>query len=265
MDLSSTETWVDFAVALISVAAVIIGLVTVRKMLKEESRSISQKSPILPEVPEKENPEKMAPSAKKETISEKLQREMHLETVAAKIEKKRTPSPALSAEPKVIPIPPPPVYRDKKSISDKLFGRFRRKVTAQTGKSHIITTSEVLTKPPKEHIPPRLKGEQLSLVSPNKLLFRLKNEGHKLIYKKIQTGPNNELNVTYEPPVRRMNLMLEEYDQGEIITFSLTGSNVISQTYHFIIHYGDMAGNFYTQQIGGLGREFPIVDAPVKA
>ncbi|MDX2245380.1 MAG: hypothetical protein SF052_01285 [Bacteroidia bacterium] len=202
MDLSSTESWFDLTVAAVSIIAVLVGAVTLRKMLREETQTVLQ------------------PAAPKET-----------------------PGP---------------------NISDRVRSRFKRKITTQTGRSPIITTTEVLTKPPKQHIPPRLKGDQLTLESPSKLLFRLKNEGHKLIYKKIQTGPNNELNIVYEPPQRRMNLMLEEYDQNEILTFSLTGTNVISQTYHFIIHYGDMAGNFYTQQIAGLGREFPIVEAPVK-
>lgn len=238
MDFASAENWFDITVALVSIVAVIIGVVTIRKMLKEESLSVKQ-SLVQPEISLPESSVSARPKPVVEAIGEK-------------------------SPPKVTPAVAPK-RREKRGISDMFYNRFRRKISTQTGKSLIISTDEVLTKPPKQHIPPRLKGEQLTLDSPNRLLFRLKNEGHKLIYKKIQAGPNNELNITYEPPQRRINMMLEEYDQGEIITFSLTGTNVISQTYHFTIYYGDMTGNFYTQQIGGLGKEFPIVDAPVKA
>ncbi|MEZ4772671.1 MAG: hypothetical protein R3D00_05755 [Bacteroidia bacterium] len=262
MDFSSTESWFDITVAVVSVAAVIIGLVTIRKMLKEESLSLKQPL-VQPEITLPESPGYSRTKSVIETIEEKNKKENPPETTASRLKKSETAPSPVKASPKIIAIPEPR-NREKQGISDIFFNRFRRKISTQTGKSLIITTDEVLTKPPKHHVPPRLKGDQLTLESPNKLLFRLKNEGHKLIYKKIQAGPNNELNITYEPPQRRINMLLEEYDQGEIISFSLTGTNVISQTYHFTIHYGDMNGNYYTQQIGGLGREFPIVDAPVK-
>lgn len=291
MDFSSVETWFDLTVALVSIVAVVIGIVTVRRMLKEEA---AMKQQLSADTGTAQKTWESNGSVRKKPVIEKVKETASLqrETVAGKFMTRNnedqsrttvnnfvsTPENAPEASipvvtPERVTSPAPRKNRpsaDKKEkqdpgFVDKLRSRFQRKIkSVNNHKGHVITTDEILTKPPKEHIPPLLQAERLNLEAANKLVLRLKNKGHKLIYKKIQLGANNELNVVYEPPTRRMNLMLEEYDQGETLTFTLTGTNVISQTYQFTIYYGDMEGNNYIQQIAGMGREYPIVDQRVK-
>lgn len=111
---------------------------------------------------------------------------------------------------------------------------------------------------------PELIPEQLTLRSPQSINLKLKVKGNKLLYKKIRQGSYNELKINYQPSLGKKTAKIGEYPTGNTISFSIDGENVISKTYQFTIFFGDQAGNTYSQQIAGLGKEYPIVDKPQK-
>jgi hypothetical protein len=109
---------------------------------------------------------------------------------------------------------------------------------------------------------PRLVAEQLSLDTPHSLSLKLKVAGEKLIYKKLKTNEHNELNIAYQTPQREIHASIEEFSDGETVSFTLAGKGIIAKTYHFTVYYGDSEGNLYTQQIAGMGKEYPIIEPP---
>lgn len=111
---------------------------------------------------------------------------------------------------------------------------------------------------------PELIPEKLTLRSPESINLVLKVKGNKLIYRKISQGSYNELKIKYQPTLNKSEVRKNEYPTGNSLVFSINGDKVITKTYQFTIFYGDMAGNVFSQQVAGLGREYPIVDKPVK-
>ena len=104
---------------------------------------------------------------------------------------------------------------------------------------------------------------QLRLESASRLLLTLKNEGGKVIYRRVSVGPNNEVTVTHVLAAQPLNSLLPEYPTGSEIHFHLDADNVIGRTFQFTLYYGDLQGNLYRQDVSGLGKEYPIVDPVV--
>lgn len=119
--------------------------------------------------------------------------------------------------------------------------------------------------PKKQILPaPELIAEKLTLRSPESINLTLKVKGNKLVYRKLSHGSYNELRINHQPTLNRNEARRNEYPTGNSLTFSINGENVISKTYQFTIYFGDMAGNVFSQQVAGLGKEYPIVDKPQK-
>jgi len=113
---------------------------------------------------------------------------------------------------------------------------------------------------------PELIPEKLTLRSAASINLMLKVKGNKLVYRKIRQGSYNELKIQYhpQPGANKADTKKNEYPTGNSLVFSINGENVTSKTYQFTVYYGDTKGNIYSQQIAGLGKEFPIVDQPQK-
>lgn len=126
----------------------------------------------------------------------------------------------------------------------------------------ILTTERRILKPPKQIVPPKLMAKGLKLQTPQTLLLTLRNDGYTLFYQRFETGPNNELNICYEPPESSVKLIMDEYQQGDYLAFSMSGTHVISQTFQFFIVYGDMEGYLYRQEIAGIGKDYPLLGTP---
>ena len=235
------ETWIDLLVVLIAVVAVIVGAVTIARMFKQEDVKETASSDSKPVAKKKPQTKQKAINQKPsqpvfDKITKEVKKNSLQETVVEKLEK---------------PFVPQPVKKEKVTSQP---------VNGKISKTTMPSNRTVDT----NYSPPKLDAIQLSLDSPEKLLLKLKNMGDKLIYKKIKTGDHNELDIRYEPPARQVHKMREEFPSQSIMTFSLSGSSIISKTYQFTIYYGDMAGNLYTQIIAGMGKEYPIVDVPRK-
>ena len=242
MDFTTTETWIDLLVIVIAFVAVIVGIITGIKMFKQED-SVKEEEPSL-----KSSVQKPV-SLKKEESS--LQEEK--EKVSKKVQEQ-----VIEKEISLV-----------NSASQKSFNHIQEKdtqpvnpvvssTTRQTSPGHHFSSSPESIKPPK------LEADQLSLDTPNTLLLKLRNAGNRLIYKKIKTNDHNQLDIQYQAPDRKVNKMIEEFPSGSTMTFSLSGQGIIAKTYHFTIYFGDDEGNLYTQQVAGMGKEYPIVDVPRK-
>ncbi|MEM6803901.1 MAG: hypothetical protein AAF696_21020, partial [Bacteroidota bacterium] len=109
---------------------------------------------------------------------------------------------------------------------------------------------------------PELIPEQLTLRSPKSINLKLKVKGNKLFYKSLSQGSYNELKINYQPAIGKLSSKQDEYPTGNSVIFSINGENVISKTYQFTVYFRDASGNIYSQQIAGLGREYPIIDKP---
>ncbi|MEO0468850.1 MAG: hypothetical protein AAF206_04450 [Bacteroidota bacterium] len=110
---------------------------------------------------------------------------------------------------------------------------------------------------------PFLKPDRLILVAPNVLSLTLTNKGGDLVFEKIKPGPNNELQITFEPLNGRSDGK-SIMSPGSNLNISIKGEQVIYKTYQFVIEYRDLKGQMYRQQIAGMGKEYPIVDEAVK-
>ena len=109
---------------------------------------------------------------------------------------------------------------------------------------------------------PELIPEQLTLKSPKSINLKLKVKGNKLFYKKLSQGSYNELKINYQPALAKLGAKQHEYPTGNSVVFLINGENATSKTYQFTVYFSDAAGNLYSQQIAGLGREYPIIDKP---
>ena len=110
---------------------------------------------------------------------------------------------------------------------------------------------------------PFLKPDRLILVAPNVLSLTLINQGGNLVFEKITPGPNNELQVSFEPINGRSDGK-SVMPTGSNLRISIKGEQVIYKTYQFVIEYRDLKGQMYRQQIAGMGKEYPIVEDAVK-
>jgi hypothetical protein len=109
---------------------------------------------------------------------------------------------------------------------------------------------------------PELIPEKLTLRSSQSINLVLKVKGNKLIYQKISQGSYNELAIKYQSPATTSDFRKNEYATGNSLVFSITGEKVTTKTYQFTVFFKDAEGNTYSQQVAGLGREYPIVDKP---
>jgi hypothetical protein len=110
---------------------------------------------------------------------------------------------------------------------------------------------------------PRLEAERLVLLSAGTLQFTLRNHGGPLTYLGLAPGNHNELMVTFEPDTAPIAADTYLCPPGGSLTFTLSGYRVNSRTYHFLIRYLTASGQELVQEIAGMGREHPLLEAPV--
>ena len=297
MDFSSSESWLDLIVIAIAIIAFITGLISIFKLLNAPLEAKNE--PVSKDPPEKwtkttpgstqpktvTTPSTRPPSSTKPVIEKIKEKQEPPKTVAEKFS-----SPIVNKPLSTKPTPPPekkkdepPTPRAKKADSSKEKKIFELPVTAHVveptvpkrksflgritqRKSSAKTTvhQSLQTSGARSTKNPELIPEKLTLRSANSMSLSLRNNGGKLIYRKITLGKNNELDVQYQPSSAKIKTIMEEYPNGSSITFYLDGKHVISRTYQFNVHFLDMDGNEYSQKISGLGKEYPIVEQPVR-
>ena len=235
MDFTTTETWIDLLVIVIAFVAVIVGIITGIKMFKQEE-SVKEEEPSLKSSVQKPVSLKKEKSLPKEKAPKKVQEQVIEKEISLVNSSSRK---LFNSKPE----------KDTQPVNP---------VTRQNSPGHHFSSSSGSMQPPK------LEADQLSLDTPNTLLLKLRNAGNRLIYKKIKTNDHNQLDIKYQAPDRKANKMIEEFPSGSTMTFSLSGQGIIAKTYHFTIYFGDDEGNLYTQQVAGMGKEYPIVDVPRK-
>jgi hypothetical protein len=247
MDVTAVETWLDLAVVLIALAAVIAGGLALRQMLRETA----------PQAPE--------PATAEVPVSAPVPRQSAIDAPQAKADQASpsVPSPAAPAEIPAPPLPEELPYPKKAHPLRSFWQRvFSPRIHVREDRNVILSTERRIPKPPKQIVPPKLVAKSLQLQTPQTLLLTLRNDGYTLFYQRFETGPNNELNVCYEPPETSVKLIMDEYQQGDYLAFSMSGSHVISQTFQFFLIYGDMDGHLYRQEIAGIGKDFPLLGTP---
>lgn len=156
-----------------------------------------------------------------------------------------------------------PSPEKKKKSPFSFFKKERSSIAEDLGK--IMPPKPVAKAVSSEQIiAPELIPEQLTLKSPESINLRLKVKGNKLIYRKLRQGDYNELKINYQSSPVLSAASKNEYPTGNSLTFSINGDQVTSKTYQFTVFFDDDHGNVYSQQIAGLGREYPIVEKPQK-
>lgn len=120
---------------------------------------------------------------------------------------------------------------------------------------------DLLSDPPD--CPAGFSAAQLRLVSGNKLVLALKNDGPTVIFKHLSTGPHNEVTITHIAETSFSTTLLPKYPQNSLITFHLEADHVISRTFQFSLFLGDLNDQTYRQDISGFGKEYPIIDPVV--
>lgn len=209
--------------------------------------SAAEKS--LPKVEKKATPRKMAADDFADQVLEKALNE--------ELSKKK-----VKPKPKKIGYANPTPEKKKKSPFS-FFKKEKSSIAEDLGK--IMPPKQVAKSvSPESIIAPELIPEQLTLKSPESINLRLKVKGNKLIYRKLRQGDYNELKINYQSSPIASAASKNEYPTGNSLTFSINGAQVTSKTYQFTVFFDDDHGNVYSQQIAGLGREYPIVEKPQK-
>ncbi len=106
---------------------------------------------------------------------------------------------------------------------------------------------------------PWLALKQLRKVSDDCLRLTLRNDGDTLIFAVLQPGTHHEMEAIYDPPVFREK---ESYARGSALNIALQHPVIEQATYQFWVHYRDLAGQSYRQEIVGMGTDRPIVEPP---
>jgi hypothetical protein len=106
---------------------------------------------------------------------------------------------------------------------------------------------------------PGLKAVQLKLEGTDKMLLQLENQGSALTLERIKIGENNELSIEPDPPLLQSSTQV--YGPQARVNLILKGDKVIFKTYDFWLYYRNSKGQLLRQQIAGMGKEFPIIEA----
>ena len=104
-----------------------------------------------------------------------------------------------------------------------------------------------------------LKAVQLKLEGTDKMLLQLENQGTALTLESIKIGENNELSIEPDPPLPQSSTHV--YGPKARVDLILKGDKVIFKTYDFWLYYRNSKGQLLRQQIAGMGKEFPIIEA----
>lgn len=255
MLLFTVSNWIDITVISVALIAVGFGIYAFRRLWEDTDSLVSDSPDVLTANPVATLSAQPKTTRSKATVLDSLQDQV------SSLSKPAAPKP----EPPKVSLPP-----KSKAAKTPLGDVFRLPKIKKLRRSRRNQRNKLMSDEEMQHLfmgsqtAPKLIAEQLTLKTTDSMLLLLRNDGGKLVYRKVQSGPNNQLKVRYQPPERRLNLMLEEFPEGSSIGFMLEGEGVINKTYQFTIHYGDMSGNRYRQQVSGLGKEYPIVEAPVK-
>ena len=260
MDSSLSTNWLDYLVIVVGLIAAGVGILVLVRMFRK-SRSESA-----------EVSETKAPAE-----SSRAFLRINLDDSGKPLSPKRTSSPP----------PPPP---EPKLPTSSSTNRDRRKTIAVsevelTEEEPISTAPELIVEDETkaEVIEPTLFPHQITFpkpISPSEvseeihvqavkitqltdtdLRLALEVTGGTLIYLDLELGKWNELAVKYSPPIFREE---ESYAHGTRLAFEITGPELMFRTYQFSILYQDPSGQTYRQEVGGMGLEAPILEAPLR-
>ena len=266
MNLSSIIDWMDLLIFVLAILGS-IGVVYAGYQLYHEAQveeatvkpkeNKVQQSPPTAEKPQTKVEQKVAPRkmAADDFADQVLEKALNEE-----LNKKKKASPT-KAQKKIGYANPSPEKKKKSPFS--FFKKEKSSIAEDLGK---IMPPKTVAKPknPESFVAPELIPEQLTLKSPESINLRLKVKGNKLIYRKLRQGDYNELKINYQSSPLASAARKNEYPTGNSLTFSINGEQVTSKTYQFTVFFDDDHGNVYSQQIAGLGREYPIVEKPQK-
>jgi hypothetical protein len=157
----------------------------------------------------------------------------------------------LPEEPVAVPAPPAPAAAPRVAYPQE-----ERVATRQYAAYQLDAPAPLLPALQQAWVsPPRLEAVELVLLSADELRLSLQNQGGELYLLSFDPADHNEVVIHIEENQRR-------YPEGAALRFRLIGRRIVTRTYQFLVHYSDAAGQLYRQEIAGMGREKPILEAP---